>query len=288
MIQSFLITGASTGIGRASALRLDHLGHNVFAGVRKDSDARSLLQEGSDHLCPIQIEVTDADSIERARAEVATHLGNRGLNGLVNNAGIAVGGPLEALTLDEIRHQFEVNVFGQIAVTQAFLPLLRRAKEQDGQAGRIVNMSSMAGKIGQPLVGPYCASKHALEAITDSLRRELVGQGVFACAIEPGVIQTPIWEKGQAAAAEKIDRLEPEMEALYGDAVHRLRKALDSISDKGVPAEEVAKAVEHALTARRPKLRYPVGRDAKISIAMARWLPGRWFDRLIATVAKRI
>ncbi len=288
MSQSILITGASTGIGRACAERMAKRDFRVFCGVRKESDATDLRAGDNPNLVPVYIDVTDSDAITRARSEIEATTGEDGLFGLVNNAGIAVGGPLEALTLDEIRHQFEVNLFGQIAVTQAFLPLLRQGQEIHGHLGRIVNMSSMAGKVGQPLVGPYCASKHALEAITDSLRRELTEQKIFACAVEPGVIQTPIWDKGREAADENIDRLDPEMQALYGESVHRLRRVLDTVSDKGVAADRVAKAVQHALTARRPKLRYPVGTDAKMSIAMARWLPGRWFDRAIASFAKRI
>jgi NAD(P)-dependent dehydrogenase (short-subunit alcohol dehydrogenase family) len=271
-----VITGASTGIGRACALHLDSLGFHVFAGVRKQEDGERLRADASERLTPVIIDIGDARSIEAAAAQVRDAAGERGLAGLVNNAGIAVAAPLEFIPIEEFRRQLEVNVVGQVAVTQAFLPLLRKAK------GRVVNIGSIGGRIALPFAGAYAASKFAMEAITDSLRRELRASGIEVSIIEPGGIATPIWDRGLKTADSIREKLSPEAEALYGRAFDATRHAAAEIGRNGLPPEAVAKVVEHALTAARPRTRYLVGRDAKMRARLASVLPDRTFDRLVA------
>jgi NAD(P)-dependent dehydrogenase (short-subunit alcohol dehydrogenase family) len=266
-----LVTGSSTGIGEATVLHLRELGFDPIAAVRKDEDAERLEGQG---LRTTRIDVTDAGQIAAARAA----LGDQPLAGLVNNAGIAVAAPLEFLPIDRLRQQLEINLIGQVAVTQAFLPALRRAR------GRIVNVSSIGGRVGLPLVGAYAASKFGLEGVSDSLRRELLAQGVDVILIEPGGVKTPIWKKGERLADEMIgDEMPPEAEQLYGRMIQRLRAETAKIEqERGIEPREVAEAVGTALTARRPRARYLVGRDAKIRGPMAKLLPDRVMDRLIA------
>jgi NAD(P)-dependent dehydrogenase (short-subunit alcohol dehydrogenase family) len=271
-----VITGASTGIGRACALHLDSLGFDVFAGVRKPEDGERLAGEASERLRVLLLDVTDAGQVEAAAGQVGEAVGDRGLAGLVNNAGIAISAPLEFIPINELRHQLEVNVIGQVAITQALLPLLRRGK------GRIVNIGSIGGRVALPFVGPYAASKFALEALSDSLRRELRRAGVEVSIVRPGGIATPIWDRGIGAAEQIREQMPPEGEALYGSALEAMRSAAADIGRNGLPPEAVAKVVEHALTARRPKTRYLVGRDAKMRAALAKVLPDRVFDRMIA------
>ncbi|HEY7698816.1 MAG TPA: SDR family oxidoreductase [Vicinamibacteria bacterium] len=268
---SVLVTGASTGIGRATALHLAARGFRVFASVRKESDGKDL--EGA---ATVILDVTDSDSIRSASESLGRALGDEALAGLVNNAGIAVSGPLEFIPLSEIRRQFEVNLFGQIAVTQALLPLLRR-----GKGGRIVNMSSISGRITAPLLGPYSMSKFALEAFSDALRRELEPFGIFVSVVEPGAIKTPIWGKGVDSSRERIAGMPEKALELYGSRIDGLRKRAQEMGDKGAPAEEVAKAVHHALASPRPRTRYLVGRDAKITARLAWLLPDRALDGLM-------
>lgn len=275
-----VVTGASTGIGEATALHLASLGFRVFAGVRKDSDAERLRSEGSERLDPVQLDVTDSASIEAAVARIGETAAG-GLSGLVNNAGIAVSGPIEFIPVEELRRQLEVNVVGQIAVTKAFLPMLRKGR------GRVVNIGSIGGRVALPLLGPYAASKFAMEALTDSLRREVKQHGVGVSIVEPGAIATPIWEKSSAAADSLMSEWPAEAEALYGKLIAAVRAEAERIPERGLPPRAVAEAVEHALTARRPKTRYLVGRDAKGRALIARFLPDRVFDRLIARALAR-
>ena len=269
-----VVTGASTGIGATTALRLAGEGFDVLAGVRKESDADRLRGAG---LQPLTIDVTDADSIEAAAEKVAAVVGKEGLAGLVNNAGIAVSGPVEYVAIEDWRRQLEVNLFGQIAVIQRFLPSLRAGR------GRIVNVSSIGGRIALPLAGPYAASKFGLEAVSDSLRRETRGQGISISLIEPGGVKTPIWDKGLSEADELEAAMPPEGEALYGDLITAMRREVNRIAtDTGLDPSEVADKIVHALTARRPRTRYLVGRDAKTRWAAAKRLPDRAFDALVA------
>jgi NAD(P)-dependent dehydrogenase (short-subunit alcohol dehydrogenase family) len=265
-----LVTGASTGIGEATALHLKRLGFDSVGAVRKEQDAERLRSQG---LRTVKLDVADPASIAAARAE----LGDGPLAGLVNNAGIAVAGPLEFLPLDQLRLQLEVNVVGQLAVIQQFLPALRAGR------GRIVNLSSIGGRFALPLVGPYNASKFALEGISDSLRRELHGQGVDVILIEPGGVKTPIWGKSNELADELQQQMPPEAERLYGRLIDGVRRATIEIDqEKGIEPSEVAEVIGTALTAKRPRTRYLVGTDAKIRGPMAKILPDRLMDRAVA------
>jgi NAD(P)-dependent dehydrogenase (short-subunit alcohol dehydrogenase family) len=282
-MRSIVVTGASTGIGRATALHLATSGQRVFAGVRKEADGQALTEVATGPVEPLIIDVTDQSSIEAGARTVDEAVGADGLCGLVNNAGVAISGPLEYLPIEDLRKQLEVNVIGQIAVTQAFLPLIRRA------GGRIVNIGSVAGRApAAPLLGPYAASKMAMEALTDSLRTELIPWGIFVAVIEPGNIATPIWEK----ADSDFDHLESVMpeEGLhrYAKLIASGRKIAMMAGRNGVSPEKVARAVEHALTARRPKTRYLVGRDAWGRAHVETLLPDRLRDRIVARVLRHL
>ena len=257
-MKTVLVTGASTGIGEACASHFAKRGWRVLAGVRKAGDAPSGTEE-------VLLDVTDAGAIASAAERVER------LDGLVDNAGIAVASPLEHLPLAELRHQLEVNVVGQLAVIQAFLPALRAA------SGRIVLMGSIAGRSALPFLGAYAMSKHALEAMADSLRVELAPDGIHVSLVEPGTIATPIWTKPQ----ENVEALPQEALTRYGGRIRAFRAAAAGRAAKAAPAANVARAVAHALTAETPKTRYLVGRDAKIRRSMER-LPDRLRDRVIA------
>lgn len=274
---AILITGASTGIGRACSEHLDSLGFTVFAGVRKQSDADSLRGAGSGRTQPLMLDVTEGESIITSMHSV-DEAAPGGLAGLVNNAGVSMGGPLEFVTIDDWRRQFEVNLIGQVAVTQAALPALRKAR------GRIVNMTSIGGRVASPFLAPYTASKFALEAVTDALRLELRQFGIDVAAVEPGAVVTPIWEKGRASAEQAATDMPAEALKLYSAGIAAISKFIALGERSGVPPLEVAHAVEHALTASRPKTRYVVGRDAKIRLALTRVLPTRVMDRIVVRV----
>lgn len=252
----------------------------MFAGVRKQEDGDALKEAASSgRLVPVMIDVTDAHGIARAREVVREIVGSRaGIHGLVNNAGVGVGGPVEFVALDEWRRQLEVNVIGQVAVTQAFLPELRDGK------GRIVNIGSIGGLLANPFLAPYCASKFAMEAITDSLRVELRKWGMWVAIIEPGSIATSIWEKAESEYAEALAALGPEGRELYGRDVEAFTKAFLKLGTRGLPPAAVADAALHALTARKPKPRYVIGREAKAQLALSRILPARAMDAITSRV----
>jgi len=275
-----VVTGASTGIGRATALALDREGYRVFAGVRRVQDGEALRADASPRIVAIPLEVTDAASRDAAACRVAEVAGDDGLYGLVNNAGIAVAGPVEYLDLDELRRQLEVNVVGLVAVTQVFFPLLRRAR------GRIVHIGSSSGYIAAPLMAPYAASKHAVEAIADSMRRELAGSGVAVSLVEPGAIATPIWEKGVATGDALVKTLPERALAHYGAGIERLRAYAAKAPGQSIPAERVAEAVRHALAAPRPRTRYRVGNDARLGWWLSRLLPDRAMDWLLERLTR--
>jgi NAD(P)-dependent dehydrogenase (short-subunit alcohol dehydrogenase family) len=281
-LRTVVITGSSTGIGEAAALRLDAGGWRVVAGVRREADGRALAARASDRLSWIHLDVTDEASIRSAASEVDRLVDGRGLGGLVNNAGIAVGGPLEYLPMQDLRRQFEVNVFGLVAVTQAFLPLLRTG------SGRIVNVGSIGGRITTPFVGPYCASKHAVEALSDALRMELKPWGLEVSVIEPGVVATPIWEKGVRDFNRTTGALSPEAARRYGGMIAGFGRILHGSARRGIPADRVARAIEHALTARRPRVRYLLGRDARLRLLLQQVLPRRWYDALVLAMLRRL
>jgi NAD(P)-dependent dehydrogenase (short-subunit alcohol dehydrogenase family) len=275
--KSVVITGASTGIGRACALWMDARGWRVFAGVRTESDKASLRGDASGQLVPVHLDVTDLDSIQRARTIVEKAVGKAGLSGLVNNAGIAYGGPVEFLELDGLRGAFEVNFFGVIAVTQAFLPALRKGH------GRIVNVSSISGLVAAPFLTPYTTSKWALEALSDALRVELDPWKIHVAVIEPGAIHTPIWNKGREMARRIRERMPAEGVALYDDAVSSIG---DGLKSHGISADHVSRAVEHSLVSPRPRTRYRVGLDATLTPLVAR-LPDRIRDAFFKRRSRR-
>ena len=274
MSNTVLITGASTGIGAACAIRLAAAGMHVYAGVREDAAGAALRAQNAALITPLHIDVTDADSIAAAVATLDAQLGEAGLNGLVNNAGIAIGGPLEVLPMNEIRRQFDVNVFGALAVTQAFLPQLRRAR------GRIVNMGSIAGRIALPFLGPYCMSKSALRAMTHALRLEVDAWGIDVALVEPGAIATPIWKKSNAAADVMQATLQNDTLAHYSRHLEGIRRVIAKAEEQAISADAVARAVEHALTAAHPKTEYLVGNDARMRAAINAVLPQFLQDRL--------
>jgi NAD(P)-dependent dehydrogenase (short-subunit alcohol dehydrogenase family) len=276
---SVLVTGASTGIGEACALHLDGSGHKVFAGVRREEDGERLRERSSPRLEPVMLDVTDAAQIDAVAELVAARVGDVGLSGLVNNAGVAVGGPVEFLPIDEWRTQFEVNVFGQIAVTQALIPVLRRA------TGRVVFIGSLSGRVSTPLMGPYGASKHAIEAVGESLREELRPWGMRVAVVEPGAIRTPIWDKGRSTADRLENELPPGSRQLYGKGIDKVRSLIDQQERDGIPPERVAAAVEHALLAPRPRYRYLVGTDARVAGTLERLLPDKVMAKLVARLA---
>lgn len=278
--RAVVITGASTGIGAACALQLDRLGFAVFAGVRKSEDGVALQKAGSDRLVSLALDVTDPTTVQKSHATVLEATRERGLFGLINNAGIAVVGPLEAVPISDLRRQLEVNVIGQVTVTQAFLPLVRQAR------GRIVNMGSIAGLSTMPLMGPYSASKFALEAITDALRLEVQQWGIHVSIIEPGAIATPIWNKSAMEAAERETAMGAELRMLYQPIVAAVRKVVGEASKRAISPDAVAKVVEEALTAPSPKPRYLVGIDAKFRSLMVKLLPDRISDRMLTWILK--
>ena len=284
MSGSVLITGASSGIGAACAARMAELGFQVFAGVRNFADGEALTSGTvGGKITPVLIDVTDCDSIGSARDTIAACVGDSGLNGLVNNAGVVVSGPLELLSRDEMQRQLDVNVLGPIAVTQAMLPLLRKA------GGRIVNMSSISGLLAMPLLGPYAASKFALEAISDSLRMELRSCHVKVVLVEPGVVSTPIWKKHEAQAARMFVDLPDELPAVVAANYKRLLAGLqNSASLSAVPPQRVANVVARALTAQRPRSRYVVGWDARLLNLLLRPLPTFIRDRLVIMALRRL
>jgi len=266
--RTVVVTGASSGIGEACALRLAAAGWRVYGGVRS-TDARSSLRARG--VEPIELDVTSPEQIAAAADAVGATL-----DGLVDNAGIAIAAPLELVPVDELRRQLEVNVVGQVAVTQAFLPLIRAGR------GRIVNMGSIAGRMATPFTGAYSASKFALEALTDALRLELQPWGISVSIIEPGAVATPIWEKAAKTAETMLRAVPPETFVLYAEAIEALKKAAAHAARNAVDPVDVARAVEHALTASRPRTRYVVGREAKIRAAMALFVPDRVRDNLVA------
>jgi NAD(P)-dependent dehydrogenase (short-subunit alcohol dehydrogenase family) len=271
-MRSALVTGASTGIGRAAALRLDAAGWRVFAGVRREEDGDSLREAGSAQLTPLILDITEADQVAAAATRIEADAEGR-LEGLVNNAGVAIPGPLETLAIADFRRQIEVNMTGHVAVTQALLPAVRAAR------GRIVFISSIGGRVAFPLTGAYHAAKFGIEAVGDVFRQELRPWGISVSIVEPGSIDTPIWGRGEQVADELAT---PEREALYGRAVERYRKVVKDTAERGIPPEKAAKAIEHALTAGRPRARYLVGLEAKVAARAKLLLPTPIFDRIVA------
>jgi NAD(P)-dependent dehydrogenase (short-subunit alcohol dehydrogenase family) len=269
-----VITGASTGIGRASALALAAAGYRVFAGVRRTLDGDSLLESATGRLTPVILDVTDPGSIEAAAREIRAVVRSDGITGLVDNAGIGTLWPMEAVPLGELRHQYEVNIFGQVAVIQAFLPLLRL------DAGRILNIGSIGDRLMLPFAGPLNSSKQAFAAITEALRMELRSSGIRVVLIEPASIHTEAVEKVAAAADRVLDELESTASGRYVVPYRSMTSRGLARERNGSSPDVVARTVLRALSARRPRSRYLVGKDAHRLAFLARWLPDPLFDGL--------
>lgn len=274
-MQSAVITGASTGIGWATAKLLLDRGFRVFGSVRKQADADRLKTEFGANFTPLLFDVTNEAAVLAAAREVRTALNGGTLTGLVNNAGIAVAGPVLELAADEFRHQMDVNVIGPIIATQAFGPLLGTDPSLKGPKGRIVMISSVAGKNGNPLTAAYSASKHAIEGLSESLRREMMLFGIDVIIVAPGAVKTPIWSK-----AEEVD-ISAYKNSPFFPALQRIRKFMLQLGEAGLPAETIAEAIAGALTSAHPKVRYQLTPDPMRHLITG-VLPKRTVDRIIA------
>lgn len=270
--KGILITGTSTGIGRATALQLDQLGYQVFATVRNERDAQSLSEQGSDKLTPILVDVTDENSINQAKEHISQFTGDAGLWGLVNNAATAFTSPLEFAPLNELHWLFETNFFGPLAIIQKFLPLIRQAK------GRIINVSSTASIVVAPFHGPYSTTKLALNGLTDALRLELRPLGVKVSLVIFGSVRTPIWDSGGTISESIIRHYPPEAWNLYGTNYRILVNYFRKMGKSGISQEEAGRPIVHALTAKQPKTRYYVGPDARLFSLFDNFLHGRLRD----------
>jgi NAD(P)-dependent dehydrogenase (short-subunit alcohol dehydrogenase family) len=275
-MRSVVVTGASTGIGHASVKLLLDKGFKVFGSVRKQADAERLKGELGANFTPLLFDITDEGAVLAAAREVRASLNGETLAGLVNNAGIAVAGPVLELSADQFRRQMDVNVIGPIIATQAFGPLLGSGPSLKGPKGRIVMISSVAGKNGNPLTPAYAASKHAIEGLSESLRRELMLFGIDVIIVAPGPVKTPIWSKGQEAVDTDNYKNSPYLPALQ--KVSAYMKHLDSI---GLPPERIAERVFDALTLPHPKVRYQIAPDP-LRHLVTNYLPKRMVDRIIA------
>lgn len=274
-MRSVVVTGASTGIGWAIAKFLIGRGYRVFGSVRKQADADRLRSEFGANFTPLLFDVTDEAAVLTAARQVREALGGETLAGLVNNAGIAVGGPVLELSADDFRRQMDINVMGPVIATQAFGPLLGADPSLKGPKGRIVMISSVAGKNGNPLSAPYCTSKHAIEGLSESLRRELMLFGIDVIIVAPGAVKTPIWSK-----AEEID-LSIYQNSPYLPAFKKVLAFMMKLGETGLPAERIAEVVFKALTAAKPKVRYQITPDW-LRHFMTTALPKRTVDRIIA------
>ncbi|MHC4424063.1 MAG: SDR family oxidoreductase [Planctomycetota bacterium] len=270
------ITGASSGIGEACALDLDKRGYHVIAGVRREKDGESLSQRASKRLLPVIIDIADREQVKAAAETVRQALGEKPLVGLINNAGISVGGPLEFTPIDRLRHQLEINVISQVSVTQLFIPLLRKSQ------GRIINVGSVAGIFASPMMGPYCASKYAMEAISDVMRRELKPWKIRVSLLEPGIIATKIWGKARNRAEQAIKNSPEGLMRLYQPLIEKIMMRAAESEENAQSPDVVVKAVVHALTSARPKTRYRMGPKASAQKVIS-WLPDTIQDRLVAS-----
>ncbi len=274
--RAIVVTGASTGIGRAAVARAVREGAHVFASVRKQQDADDLSAAFGGALTPLQFDVSDEDAVRAGARQVADVLGARRLFGLVNNAGIAVSGPLLHLSAEDIERQLEVNVVGVHRVTCAFAPLLGADPGRSGKPGRIVMLSSVGGERGLPFVGPYTASKFALEGYSQSLRRELMLYGIDVIVIGPGSIATPIWDKAEQSGLKRFANTP------FGPAVERVADYMIKQGQEGLPAEDVGDLIWRVLTMEKPKVRYPILRNAFMDRTLPRLMPPRMVDRIVA------
>lgn len=275
-MQNIVVTGVSTGIGWGIMKVLIQHGFRVFGSVRKGQDAERLTKEFGEAFVPLIFDITDEEGVQAAAQQVRGQLNGGTLFGLVNNAGVAVPAPLMYQPIEDFRMQIEVNLIGQLIVTQAFIPLLDSDHSLSGNPGRIINISSVGGKVGAPFLGAYAASKHALEGLSESLRRELMLYGIDVIIVGPGAVATPIWDK-----AEKVD-LSMYENTEYAVAANRLQKYMVEDGKKGYPPEKVGEVVLHALTTPKPRVRYAVVPGNLISHFIQGLLPKRVIDGIIA------
>jgi NAD(P)-dependent dehydrogenase (short-subunit alcohol dehydrogenase family) len=275
--KTVVITGASTGIGATTARYLSQQGWRVFAGVRKQSDGDRLKDGATGDLHPIILDVTNLESVETAVKTVAAALGNTRLAGLVNNAGIAKMGPLAIQPLQDFEAHFAVNVFGLLRVTQAFVPLLGSDQSRTGDPGRIINITSVGGKISAPFLGAYTATKHANESMTDTLRRELMIYGIDAIAVGPGSVKTPIWDKAEAANDEN-----PYAESDWAEPLATFEQVMLGGGRSGLEPVEIGKIVRLALESPSPKARYAPVPNKLTNFTIPTRLPKRWLDKIFA------
>ena len=275
-MQSVVVTGVSTGIGWGITKILIQNGYRVFGSVRKTQDAERLQAEFGQTFVPLIFDVTDEEKVHAAARQVRDQLNGETLFGLVNNAGVAVPAPLAHMPIDEFRTQMEINLTGQLIVTQAFLPLLGMDRSLKGKPGRLINMSSTSGKRGAPFVGAYVTSKHALEGMSETLRIELMLYGIDVIIIGPGAVATPIWDKGEQVDLTKYQHTE------YVEAARKFQKYMVEDGRKGLPSEKIGEVVLHALTTSKPRVRYPVVPNMLKNWIIPMLLPKRYVDKLIA------
>ena len=273
--KSVVVTGASTGIGWGISKVLLARNFRVYGTVRKTADADRLQREFGSDFFPLLLDVTDESAVRSAAAQVKERLDQATLAGLVNNAGISIPGPLWHLPLPDYRRQLEVNLVAPLLVTQVFAPLLGTDRTRQGQPGRVVNISSAGGKIGVPFIGAYVASKHGLEGMSESLRRELLLYGIDVIVIGPGAVVTPIWDKAESADITAYQDTD------YAPIIGRFRDYFISEGRKGFPREKIGEAVHVALTTARPKVRYAVVRQPLVNWALPMLLPKRLLDKMI-------
>lgn len=275
--QLAVVTGASSGIGAATATELARRGLHVLAGVRREADADQIRAAGVE---PVILDITDPDHVQRLAERVRSDPQRRPLRVLVNNAGVGANAPVEVFPLEAWRKLFEVNLFGQVAVTQALLPVLIRDK------GRVINISSVGGKVAMATYGPYAGTKFALEAVSDALRREVSGLGVYVVVVEPSAVRTKMGDRATATAREVASTMTPEQEGRYGGLVRAITAQADSFMKAGLPAEAAAKVIADVVFARKPRTRYAVGREAVVMTRMVRALSDRALDRVLAMALK--
>lgn len=275
-MNAVVVTGVSSGIGLGIAKSLAGKGIHVFGSVRKPTDGERVRQEVGALFTPLIFDVTDEDAVKAGAAEVRRMLSGKTMLGLVNNAGIATPGPLIHQPLNDYRKQIEVNLIGAFTVSQHFAPLLGADRALQGKPGRIVNITSLGGKIGSPFLGGYCSAKHGLEGLSESLRRELMIYGIDVVIVGPGAVKTPIWDKAEAMDVSAYARTD------YGPSMEKLSAFMARGAREGLPVERVGELVHRVLTMRRPKVRYALAPDLLFDWIVPRLLPRRWVDRLFA------
>ena len=274
-MKSVVVTGASTGIGKDATRILIENGYRVFGSVRKQEDANKLSNEFGENFVPLLFDVTDEDAVHAAAGQVRSVLNGETLFGLVNNAGVAVAGPMMHIPIEQFRRQIEINVTGQLIVSQAFIPLLGADRSLKGKPGRVINISSVSGKNGNPFIGPYAASKHALNGLSESMRRELILYGIDVIIVSPGPIVTPIWDKAEQEDPDQYKDTD------YFESGIKFQKYTIRRGRNGMPVEKVSEVILKALTASKPRVEYTITPHPLRTWAMA-LLPKRYVDALTA------